>query len=188
MRKLLSLIAVVVISYSVTSAAQAKSVAIKCPGVVKGVYFYRDATHNWQQKMGAHPTRSNFNASRVHSCKYTRWVARVWVHRAFVARKHYLKVQRENKIRFARLYKKYECIHKREGAWNSVSPDGIYHGGLQMDYGFQKTYGPEFLARWGQAENWPVYAQLTAAERAYWGFGGYGPRYFGPWPTQCSSR
>jgi hypothetical protein len=39
---------------------------------------------------------------------------------------------------------------------------------------FQKTYGPEFYARWGTADRWPVWAQLEAAERAYRSDGDYG--------------
>ncbi len=39
-----------------------------------------------------------------------------------------------------------------------------------------KTYGPEFMSRWGTADRWPVWAQITAAERAYYGYAGYGGR------------
>jgi hypothetical protein len=49
-----------------------------------------------------------------------------------------------------------------------------------MDTGFQSAYGPEFVARWGTANNWPVYAQLIAAERAY------RSRGFGPWPNTAA--
>lgn len=69
------------------------------------------------------------------------------------------------------------CIHHYEGAWNSDTGNG-YYGGLQMDYGFMGTYGGEFLARWGTADNWPVWAQIQAAVRAY-----QSGRGFGPWPN-----
>ena len=36
------------------------------------------------------------------------------------------------------------CIHRFEGAWNDPNPP--YYGGLQMDLGFQRTYGGELLA------------------------------------------
>lgn len=73
------------------------------------------------------------------------------------------------------------CIHSHEGAWND--PGSPYWGGLQMDMGFQSTYGSEFLRRWGTADHWPVWAQITAARRARDGYAGYGPRGYGPWPN-----
>lgn len=73
------------------------------------------------------------------------------------------------------------CIHRYEGSW--TDPNAPYWGGLQMDYGFQDTYGHEYLKRWGTADHWPVWAQITAARRARDGYGGYGPRGYGPWPN-----
>ena len=67
------------------------------------------------------------------------------------------------------------CIHVREGAWNSI--DGAYHGGLQMDGGFQATYGADMARRYGPAEVWPIAAQVLVAERAY------ATRGFNPWPN-----
>jgi hypothetical protein len=76
----------------------------------------------------------------------------------------------------------FHCIHLHEGAWNSNTGNGFY-GGLQMDYGFQRTYGAEFLARYGTADRWPVWAQVIAARRARDGYAGYGGRGYGPWPN-----
>ena len=53
-----------------------------------------------------------------------------------------------------------------------------YYGGLQMDWRFMQRYGPEFVARWGTADNWPVWAQLEAAARAH-----DSGRGFTPWPN-----
>jgi hypothetical protein len=76
---------------------------------------------------------------------------------------------------FARTYEKYRCIHEHEGSW--TDPNEPYYGGLQMDLSFQRSHGSHFLARWGTADRWPVWAQLMAAEDAY------ETRGFGPWPT-----
>jgi hypothetical protein len=73
------------------------------------------------------------------------------------------------------------CIHHYEGAWNANTGNG-YYGGLQMDTSFQSTYGPEFVAQWGTADNWPVWAQLEVARRAY-----VSGRGFGPWPNTARS-
>jgi len=107
---------------------------------------------------------------RGKSCHWARFAAGEWKARELSARKSYVRW-------FRRLYSKWECIHGHEGAWDSATGNG-YYGGLQMDYSFQSAYGPEFLARWGHAGNWPVWAQLRAAERAY-----DSGRGFGPWPN-----
>ena len=70
-------------------------------------------------------------------------------------------------------------IHSCEGAWND--PGGPYYGGMQMDISFQQTYGPEFYRRWGTADNWPVWAQLTASYR------GWKARGWQPWPA-CAAH
>ena len=38
-----------------------------------------------------------------------------------------------------------------------------------------RTYGPEFVRRWGTADNWPVDAQLVAAARAHASGRGFTP-------------
>jgi Transglycosylase-like domain len=69
------------------------------------------------------------------------------------------------------------CIHRFEAGWNANTGNG-YYGGLQMDIRFQHTYGGDFARRWGTADNWPAWAQLVAAVRAY-----RSGRGFGPWPN-----
>jgi hypothetical protein len=69
------------------------------------------------------------------------------------------------------------CIHHYEGAWDSNTGNG-YYGGLQMDRRFQGLYGSDFVARWGTADNWPAWAQLQVAVRAY-----HAGRGFYPWPN-----
>ncbi|HEY0416576.1 MAG TPA: hypothetical protein VGC78_09335 [Gaiellaceae bacterium] len=68
------------------------------------------------------------------------------------------------------------CIHRYEGSWAANTGNG-YYGGLQMDLGFQRLYGADYVARWGTADNWPAWAQLDAAARAY-----RSGRGFWPWP------
>ena len=69
------------------------------------------------------------------------------------------------------------CIHHYEGAWSANTGNG-YYGGLQMDLTFQGRYGADFLRLWGTADNWPPWAQLQAAVRAY-----QSGRGFYPWPN-----
>lgn len=49
-----------------------------------------------------------------------------------------------------------------------------------MDLNFMNAYGPEFLSRWGTADNWPVWAQVTAANRAK------ATRGYSPWPNTAA--
>jgi hypothetical protein len=69
------------------------------------------------------------------------------------------------------------CIHRYEGDWTANTGNG-YYGGLQMDLGFQRHYAGAYLARWGTADHWPVWAQVAAARRAY-----RAGRSFSPWPN-----
>lgn len=85
-------------------------------------------------------------------------------------------------VKFDYVTKGLLCIHHYEGAWNANTGNG-YYGGLQMDYSFQKAYGSEFLRKYGTANNWPIWAQLLAGHRAYYGYHRYKARYFGPWPN-----
>ena len=75
------------------------------------------------------------------------------------------------------LLQDFMCIHHFEGSWDSNTGNG-YYGGLQMDLRFMRLYGQEFVARWGTADNWPVWAQLEVAAKAH-----VSGRGFTPWPN-----
>ena len=64
----------------------------------------------------------------------------------------------------------------RQG-WRTHTGNG-YYGGLQMDIGFQREYGPELLRRKGTADNWTAVEQMWVAERAH-----RSGRGFYPWPN-----
>lgn len=134
---------------------------VKC-SAHRAVRFYGRRANEWRAKMGAPALR--LPAERLTGCP--RYLAHVYRQRARIARKAY-------GLWFTALYEKWRCIHEHEGAWNANTGNG-YYGGLQMTTWFQQTYGPEFWRRWGTANNWPVWAQLRAAERAYQSDGDYG--------------
>jgi len=77
----------------------------------------------------------------------------------------------------AQLEEAFMCIHRYEASWDANTGNG-YYGGLQMDISFQARYGSDYLARFGTADRWPVWAQLEAAARAY-----DDGRGFWPWPN-----
>lgn len=74
------------------------------------------------------------------------------------------------------LWNAFLCIHRFEGAWND--PNAPYFGGLQMDLGFQRTYGGRLLERKGTADHWTPAEQIAVAIRAH-----QSGRGFYPWPN-----
>ncbi len=74
--------------------------------------------------------------------------------------------------------REWTCIHEREGAWNANTGNG-YHGGLQMDSSFMRTYGADMIRKYGGgAELWTPRDQMIVAERAH-----DAGRGFHPWPN-----
>ena len=67
------------------------------------------------------------------------------------------------------------CIHSYEGSWRDAG--GPYYGGLQMDVGFQQTYGGWLYRAKGTADHWAPLEQIWTAERAVGSIG------FSPWPN-----
>ena len=134
---------------------------------VKQIRHYRRATWRWQSLMGVRHTRASRAAIHRASPKYRRWVRDLWRHRA--RRAHRLASNPPHRSGWL-------CIHRYEGAWND--PSGPYYGGLQMDLGFQRTYGGELLRRKGTANRWTPLEQMWVAERAHRSGRGYYP-----WPN-----
>jgi hypothetical protein len=73
----------------------------------------------------------------------------------------------------------WRCIHRWEAGWHD--PNAPYYGGLQMDLGFQRLYGPRLLRRKGTADHWTRFEQMWVAERAL-----RDGRGFYPWPVSAS--
>jgi Transglycosylase-like domain len=151
----------------------------RCRHARQAVPFYRRITWTVQARW-LEDRADRTPLVRGRSCAWARYAADEWVARARNAiRSHsrYLRtVVRQLRLERTRLYEKWRCIHEHEGAWNANTGNG-YYGGLQMDMSFQAAHGPQFLARWGTADKWPVWAQLEAAEDAY------RTRGFNPWPN-----
>lgn len=171
----LTLLLLVAVAFSATSSTPSHVHAKKtrCSTARAGLRFYQQSTHRWQTQSDRSLTAVG-SATRSPGCSYVRWAARLWQHRSRVARRNFV-------LWFRAASAKWACIHSQEGSWQDEGLPQM--GGLQMDPGFQSTYGAEFLQAYGDAGHWPVWAQLRAAERAFHGYGGYGPRGYGPWPN-----
>jgi hypothetical protein len=68
------------------------------------------------------------------------------------------------------------CIHSHV-APNWTIANAPYYGGLQMDVGFQRTYGAAYFRTKGTANHWTPAQQMLAAEHAW------RVRGFSPWPN-----
>ena len=134
------------------------------------VSYSRRLALSLRQIYPGHVTRS-FASARAPSPRAN---LRLWQRRSASAA---LVVSEHEPAIPARLHDSFLCIHRFEGSWNANTGNG-YYGGLQFDRTFQIQYGPEFVERFGTADNWPVWAQLQAAVRAY-----QSGRGFTPWPN-----
>jgi hypothetical protein len=72
----------------------------------------------------------------------------------------------------------WRCIQRLEADWTDRGAP--YYGGLQMDRGFQRTYGGYLLRNRGTAEHWTPLEQMWAAERSF-----RSGRGFYPWPNSA---
>lgn len=138
--------------------------------IVKGIRFYRSSTWTWNWMLGTNLARFS-KWSPKHSCAFLHWLA-------ISARKKSQKARKEFQAWFVYALAKWDCIHRHEASWYGDN-NPTYDGGLQMDDSFESSYGSDFIRLWGHdASDWPVWAQLRAAERAF------ASRGFGPWPTR----
>ena len=123
---------------------------------------YRHEVWRWQRTMGYPLTRQLPNPPEDVATKIATWR------------------QVASKIRLRALNpphkRQWLCIHRYEGAWNDAGAP--YYGGLQMDLGFQRTYGGHLLATKGPANHWTPLEQMWVAERAH-----RAGRGFYPWPN-----
>ena len=155
--------------------AKKKKPSCKKLKTIKGIRYLKGETWDYQWRL-EQDFKAGVKLSTKYGCGYLKKIHKLWYRRMVAVRLEYGKW-------FTRTYAKWECIHLHEAAWDGDN-NPTYDGGLQMDDGFQDTYGSEFVKLWGDASHWPIWAQLRAAERAFFGYAGYAARYFGPWPTR----
>ena len=135
--------------------------------VVKQIHRYRHVTWRWQDVMSVRRTPAGRGAETDPSRTYRLWVRSLWHRRAARALR---------RASHPPHHSAWLCIHRHEGRWNDPNPP--FYGGLQMDLGFQRTYGRRLLQRKGTADHWTPLEQIWVAERAH-----RSGRGFYPWPN-----
>jgi hypothetical protein len=124
---------------------------------------YRHETWRWQRTMGRKLTRNLANPPADVEAKIAVWKQ--------------VALETRSRAQNPPHKRQWLCIHRYEGGWTSNTGNG-YYGGLQMDLGFQRTYGGGLLSRKGTANRWTPLEQMWAAERAH-----ESGRGFYPWPN-----
>jgi len=127
---------------------------------------FEKATWHWQRVMGVPRTPAAGRALAALSGYELKLLDRRWQDRSAAA---YRRAQHPPHLQ-ALL-----CIHGYEGSWRDGS--GPYYGGLQMDVGFQQTYGGWLYRTKGTADHWAPLEQIWTAEKAV------RSRGFWPWPS-----
>jgi hypothetical protein len=134
--------------------------------LIRKIDRYQKLTWHWQTVMGEPRSPSSNTARASDSRAYRLWVLELWKERA---------ADVWQRVREPPHEQQWLCIHGHEGGWDD--PGAPYYGGLQMDIGFQQTYGAYLLARKGTADNWSPLEQMWVAEKAH------DTRGFTPWPN-----
>jgi hypothetical protein len=130
---------------------------------------YRAGTRRWLAVVHGGPVSSR-RSPAAHSVTGLRLLARTWRHREHAA---WWRATHPPHLQA------WMCIHHYEGSWTDSG--GPYWGGLQMDLGFQSTYGGWLLRHKGTADHWSPLEQIWAAVRAAHSRG------FSPWPNTARS-
>lgn len=152
-RKLALTLALLAFGASGTTAqAKSNAVAFKCPGIVKGVNFYKHTTWKWQDKLGVARTKSYFNPHRVTSCGYSKWVAQKWIGRSLIAKwkyeqyLNYLETISRDPVKaicsvFGSHCSEAITVASCESGLSPNAANGQYLGAFQMGSSERATYG-----------------------------------------------
>jgi hypothetical protein len=127
---------------------------------------FQKETWHWQRLMGARLAPAAARRLAELSPTAIQRTAAVWQKRS---------AQAHEKAEHPPHLREFLCIHHYEGSWTDTGAP--YYGGLQMDVGFQRSYGGWLYARKGTADHWSALEQIWIAEKAL------KSRGFWPWPN-----
>ena len=174
--RLLVLVGAVVLTAAALLSPRSADARTKHIAVVAQIDTYRTATWRWQRLMGRPRTPSAYSEREARSAAYREWLRDLWRRRALAAKRRAARPPHHDA---------WLCIHRHERnpaqGWSTHTGNGFY-GGLQMNIGFQRSYGPDLLRRKGTANRWTPLEQMWVAERAH-----RSGRGFYPWPNTARS-
>lgn len=183
---ILSVVALAVWEGGNATTTNAQNVHIQCPGIVKGVKFYKHNTWKYQDRLRINRTRASKQKSL--SCKYSAWKASLWRHRSKIFFHKWLNYLKQKKLVLALPPhdQLWECIHEGEADWfnHGGGAGNSYYGGLQMHYAWgygvssyayllspiqQKWAAEKGYAASGYSHAW-LWGQWAADESRCWMF------------------
>jgi hypothetical protein len=150
--------------YATTKTTDAKQQALAWLG--SQIHGYQQATWHWQRIMGVETSPTTGASLNELGIRGAKKALHRWQRLATASRR-----QAQNPPHYAA----FMCIHHFEGSWSDSGAP--FWGGLQMNYGFQATYGGWLLRTKGTADHWTPLEQIWVAERAAKSRGFY------PWPN-----
>jgi len=127
---------------------------------------FQKETWHWQRLMGAPLTPPTGRQFAGFTPSAIQRAAEQWRQRSAVA---HTSAEHPPHLR------QFLCIHRYEAGWTDTGAP--YYGGLQMDLGFQQSYGGWLYTRKGTADHWSPLEQIWTAEKAL------RSRGFWPWPN-----
>ena len=153
---------------NVTAATKSKEQALTWLGTQ--IKAYEHTTWHWEHVMGVRTTPTSGVALAELGIRDAKAALARWQRRAAAARR---RAQHPPHLGA------FMCIHRFEGSWTDTGAP--FWGGLQMNYGFQASYGAWLLRTKGTADHWTPLEQIWTAEKAL------GSRGFYPWPNTARS-
>ena len=132
----------------------------------KQIHVYQRSTWHWQHVMGVRTSRTTGDSPAQLGVAGSRKALRRWQRLARAVRRE---------AQHPPHYGAFMCIHHYEGSWSDSGAP--FWGGLQMNYGFQASYGSWLLRTKGTADHWTPLEQIWVAEKAVVSRGFY------PWPN-----
>jgi hypothetical protein len=148
------------------AAAQSRARVEAVAWLSTQVYGYQRTAWRWERLMGAPLSPTEGRVLKEMSIPDIQKAVALWQRRAHTAR-----VRAQHPPHLGA----FLCIHHFEGSWTDGG--GPYYGGLQMDLGFQRSYGGWLLRTKGTADHWTPLEQIWTAEKAS------RSRGFWPWPN-----
>lgn len=151
-----------------------------CPGIVRGINWYRSKTWGWQRKLGVSRSRAEFQT--FHSCPFARWTARLWIGRAHEYRIRYWTAVKARAVERRRVMSlsvpdiicqvfgsacgKAQAVAACESGYSVYATNGQYYGIFQMGSSERARYGGSSNDPWEQVR--AAYAYYSDAGWSRW--------------------
>jgi hypothetical protein len=125
----------IAVSMAGPTTAHSDNLRVECSGVLPAINFYKTSTWKWQDEFAL--PHSKVSKQKVQSCKYGKWVAKVWRARAWKWRKQYhtLEIANRDFNRSAAIAHQVFRDISPERLWNRANVEGGHGAWYCNHYG-----------------------------------------------------